>query len=200
MWIAFFSALGSVIFVYGWFGYNWLGFSKHAAVVITGVGSVLVITSSIPAVWAIETYLDSKPDEPEVPPTNDASDALDFPQEHNTGTSRLEYRHANTIELGYISLTRRQWHALVTELKRNSPGHVIAWSRRKMEKHRMPQIDGTDWEVFTGLTARNEQGDTKFKALTKELRNLRIVNRAGKAITDYGWQELCRVAGLDVVL
>ena len=144
--------------------------------------------------------------QPPAPPTvtyedaNDASDVLNFPQQHEGRATGLQNRQGNTITIGYLRLYRRQWRALVAVLADNRVGNVVGWSRRKMEKHNMPEIDGTDWEAFTGLTARNELGETKFAALTKELQSLDIVNKKGNQVTNDGWEELCMAAGLNVVI
>ncbi len=162
--------------------------------------SILAIVLSALRVYHLKALIpppgEPPPDEPPATPPFDST----FQQSHRPGAVGIERRQANTITLGKFRLTRRQWRALVTELKRHRKGNVVGWSRRKIEKHAMPEIDGTDWEVFTGLTARNEYGETKFAALTDELQGLDVVNEAVNEVTETGWTELCRLAGVEVVL
>jgi len=203
--IAFFGACGAAIIAFGIYGFNNFGFSEMFAVAFTGLGFILAITSGIPFVPAWEAYRRARsrseprpqpppppPRKPPPPPRNNAS--------HEGRATGLENRRGNTVSLGYLRLHRRQWRALVEELKKHSEQNTIYWSRRKMENHNMPEIDGTDWEAFTGLTARNVRGDTKFKVLTQELQSLRIVSEDGKRVTNKGWRELCRVSGLQVTI
>ena len=156
-----------------------------------------------------EAYKLALPEMPEPDPEPDPSDELMFNLERDGPEVRLEDREDNTVILSDIRLRQVQWYALVRELHDNSPVGPIAWSRAKMENVKdengpnyMPRIVSTHYSLFIGLNSRNEKGETKFKALTKKLRDFRIVSGAdGQTIvTDYGWTELCRAAGLDVVL
>ena len=177
----------------------------YVAACTLGIGAFIAISLGIVRVRGLQRLIPIE-QEPE-PPAPDPSDELMFDAAHDGKIGRLENRQGNTIELGEFKLTARQWRALALELRRNTKHGTPLWAREriihvngvKYPAYAMPRTEGTHYQAFIGLTAKNDDGQTQFTALTDALVDLNIVHSSKKRLTNYGWEEICRVANLPVL-
>lgn len=203
MLISILGVAGGIICAYGFFGYNWLSFTKHAAIVWTGAGFILALASSIPAVWAIETYLDARHEDDEQEPPQgqpqrqrrDPSDQLTFEQEHAPASAETEAVQNQTLpnQISRVpyQFTRDQWLALVHSLCPN-PAGSWRWNKKNLRRAK----------IFTvPIAGANITATGVYGRICTNFERAEIIEYKSSKwiVTEPGKNALCVAAGLEVI-